>query len=198
MPEAERRDLLRDAATSIFLRDGFTAASMGDVASLAGMSKRTLYRTFPSKGDLFEDTIASVLAPLRIDSALEQEPDLAAALEGILEAAGRHLLAQRQTALFRLVIAEVPRSPELAERWHRALVSRGASSLERRLAVEIEAARLRFADPRLAARMLYGMAFGAAQIRLLLGVAPPPCGSELRKMIKSAVLVFLQGARVAA
>lgn len=196
MPEAERRGLLRDAATTIFLRDGYTAASMADVASMAGMSKRTLYRAFPSKEDLFEDTIVAVLAPLRIDASLEQEPDLALALQGILEAAGRHLLAQRQTALFRLVIAEVPRCPELAERWHRALVSRGASSLERRLAVEIAAARLRLAEPRVAARMLYGMALGAAQIRLLLGVAPPPCGSELQDMIKAAVLVFLEGARL--
>ncbi|HEV7455646.1 MAG TPA: TetR/AcrR family transcriptional regulator [Roseococcus sp.] len=196
MPDAQRRDLLRDAAATIFLRDGYAAASMEDVARLAGMSKRTLYRIFPSKADLFEDTIGSVLAPLRIDSALEETPELGAALGAILEATGRHLLAQRQTALFRLVIAEGPRCPELAERWHRALVSRGASSLERRLAAEMRAARLRLTDARLAARMLYGMALGAAQIRLLLGVAPPPCEAELRAMIQAAVSVFLDGARV--
>jgi AcrR family transcriptional regulator len=195
MPEADRRHLLRDAAATIFLRDGYAAASMDDVAHAAGMSKRTLYKAFPSKAELFEATIRSVLAPLHIESEVEREPNVRTALTGILQATGQHLLAQRQTGIFRLVIAEVQRSPELAETWHRVLVSRGASSLQRRLTAEMAQGRLTLDDPVVAARMLYGMAFGTAQIRMLLGVAMAPDAAEMAAMVRSAVAVFLNGAQ---
>jgi AcrR family transcriptional regulator len=194
MPEEDRRHRLCEAAAATFLRDGFTAASMDDVARAAGMSKRTLYKAFPSKAELFEATIHSVLAPLRIESDVERDPDVRIALTGILQTTGRHLLAQRQTGIFRLVIAEVQRSPELAETWHRVLVSRGASSLQRRLAVEVALDRLTIDDPVVAARMLYGMAFGALQIRMLLGMAKAPDAVEITALVRNAVGVFLNGA----
>ncbi|WP_158639187.1 TetR/AcrR family transcriptional regulator [Elioraea rosea] len=196
MPEAERCRLLTEAAETVFLRDGYLAASMDDVARCAGMSKRTLYQHYPSKAALFEATIEAMLAPLSFDTELEREPDLARALVGIVEAAGRHLLALRQHALFRLVISEVPRSPELAEAFHRATFGRGASALERRLAGEIRAGRLRIADAREAANMLFGMSFGATHIQALLGLRALPDESEIARLSQAAVSVFLRGALV--
>ncbi|MGG5890920.1 TetR/AcrR family transcriptional regulator [Falsiroseomonas sp. HC035] len=194
MPEEERRHLLQETAATIFLRDGYAAASMDDVARAAGMSKRTLYRAFPSKAELFETTISSTLLPLNIELEVERDPNVQTALTGILQATGQHLLAQRQTSIFRLVIAEVQRSPELAETWHRVLVSRGCSSLQRRLALEVAQGKLTLEDPVIAARMLYGMAFGAIQIRMLLGVALAPDAREMSAMVRDAVAVFLNGA----
>lgn len=195
MPEDERRHALQEAAAAVFLRDGYAATSMDKVAGEAGMSKRTLYRLFPSKAALFEATIGDSLAPLHLDPALTREPDLAVALAGILETAGRHLLALRPTGILRLVIAEAGRSPELAEAFHRVLVRRGATALQRLIEAEMTGGRLRPGDPEATARMLYGMAFGSTQIRLLLGVRQVPDPEEIASVARDAVAVFLDGAR---
>lgn len=195
MPEEERRHALLEAAAAVFLRDGYAASSMDKVAHEAGMSKRTLYRLFPSKAALFEATINDSLAPLHLDPALAREPELQVALAGILEASGRHLLALRPIGIFQLVIAEARRSPELAETFHRVLVRRGATALQRLIKAEMERGRLRPGDPEATGRMLYGMAFGSTQIRLLLGVRKVPTGEEIAALARDAVEIFLNGAR---
>jgi TetR/AcrR family transcriptional regulator of autoinduction and epiphytic fitness len=195
MPEEQRRHTLLEAAAAVFLRDGYAASSMDKVAREAGMSKRTLYRLFPSKAALFEATINDSLAPLHLDPALLREMDLQVALTGILEASGRHLLALRPIGIFRLVIAEQGRSPELAETFHRVLVRRGASALQRLIGVEMERGRLRPGNPEATGRLLYGMAFGSTQIRLLLGVRKMPSREEVAALARDAVEVFLTGAR---
>ena len=47
-----RRELLR-AASRLFLRDGFVATSLADVAEEAGVTKGAVYSNFASKEDLF-------------------------------------------------------------------------------------------------------------------------------------------------
>jgi AcrR family transcriptional regulator len=195
MPEEARRAALMEAAATIFIRDGYAAASMDKVAQEAGMSKRTLYRLFPSKAALFEATIHDSLAPTPFDPASARGADLRAALTSILEASGRHLLAWRRTGILRLVIAEQTRTPELAETVHRVLVRRGATALQRVIGAEMERGRLRAGDPEATGRMLYGMAFGSMQIRLLLGVRQLPGAEEIAALAREAVEVFLNGAR---
>ena len=195
MPDAQRRHALCEAASVVFIRDGYAAASVDEVARAAGMSKRTLYRFFPSKAALFEATISDSLAPLHLDPAFERGPDIGMALTGILEAAGRHLLALRPIGVFRLVIAEVGRSPELAEAFHRVLVKRGASALQRLIATEMAGGRLQAGDAEATARMLYGMAFGSTQVRLLLGARTVPPPEEIARLARDAVAIFLNGAR---
>lgn len=196
MPGAERCRKICEAAAAVFLRDGYAAATIEEVARLAGMSKRTLYEHFASKTDLFEATVSATLAPLRLESDFEREPDLQVALTGILEAAGRQLLALRHAAIFRVVIAEVQRSPELAEACHRVILGSGASSLERRLAHEIRQQTLSLRDPESAARMLYGMALASTHMLMLMGLREPPDAAEIAELSRQAVVVFLRGAQV--
>src|ERR1700761_1490655 len=49
---AKRRQII-DGARSVFLAQGFDAASMSDIARAAGVSKGTLYVYFQSKEQLF-------------------------------------------------------------------------------------------------------------------------------------------------
>jgi AcrR family transcriptional regulator len=55
--EQTRRAIL-DAATRAFQLHGYSTTSMGSVAALAGVSPRTLYRHYGSKGALLVATIA--------------------------------------------------------------------------------------------------------------------------------------------
>jgi AcrR family transcriptional regulator len=49
----ETRDLLLHAAESIFVRDGYEGAELGEIASLAGRTKGAIYAHFKNKEDLF-------------------------------------------------------------------------------------------------------------------------------------------------
>ena len=50
---AKRRQII-EGARAVFLAQGFDAASMGEIAREAGVSKGTLYVYFKSKEELFE------------------------------------------------------------------------------------------------------------------------------------------------
>jgi AcrR family transcriptional regulator len=196
LSEADRYLMLREAAEAVFLRKGYAAAHMDDVAQAAGMSKRTLYQSFPSKAALFDAVIEAYIAPLRFDLDLENEPDIAKALSAMLDVAARHLLAPRQIGIFRLIVAEVNRSPELAEAFHRAGPGGGASALERRIAAEMEKGRLRLSNPEHAASILYGMALGSIHSKMLLGLPGPPDEAEIAHRVREAVAVFLHGTAI--
>lgn len=53
LPKAQRREQLMDTARSVFVEQGYHAASMDDIAECAGVSKPLLYQHFPSKLDLY-------------------------------------------------------------------------------------------------------------------------------------------------
>lgn len=194
LSDADRHRLLRDAAEAVFLRDGYAAATMDEVARRAGMSKRTLYQVFPSKAALFVAVLDDHVAPLHIDVAVEAEPDVAKALTAMLLMAARQLLTPRANGIFRLILAEMPRSPDLAGAFHRAKLGRGASSLERRIEAEMAKGRLRGSDPKAAADMLFSMVVTSLAIEMMLGLRETPDDAEITRRVRTAVDIFLHGA----
>lgn len=60
-PEVER-DQVMLVALRLFEKKGFDAVSMDEIAVAAGISRRTLFRVFPSKGDLVWDGVQEVLS----------------------------------------------------------------------------------------------------------------------------------------
>jgi AcrR family transcriptional regulator len=75
IPGAQRRELVIEAALGEFAAVGYEAASVGRIATAAGVSRTVLYDHFPSKLALFTDLLATeqqeLLAYLR--TALESE-----------------------------------------------------------------------------------------------------------------------------
>ncbi len=73
----QTRDRLLDAASDVFAKRGYTAASLDDVAQAAGYTKGAVYSNFASKADLFmaliERRIAAQAAPAALrDATLDQ------------------------------------------------------------------------------------------------------------------------------
>lgn len=64
-PEVDR-DHLSTVALRLFDRDGFDAVTMDAIARAANVSRRTLFRLFPSKTDLVWDGLDAVLAGLNL------------------------------------------------------------------------------------------------------------------------------------
>lgn len=82
----EKTDQILEAATEELLAKGFDAASMHNIAERASISKRTLYKYFPTKDDLYV-----ALTDALLDRVMEAQPhyrsdiSLALQLRGIVE-----------------------------------------------------------------------------------------------------------------
>ena len=79
--ETSRTAILIAAATRVFLRDGYSLASIDKVASEAGVSTRTIYERFKNKaelmaaviGGLVERDMANVFAAAEFDTLEPRE-----------------------------------------------------------------------------------------------------------------------------
>ena len=124
---AARRDAILDAALTVFAERGFEAARLDDVAAQAGVAKGTLYLYFKDKEALFEEVVRSAASPIVESlSVLAAAPDMPMtvmldALFGLFE---KEVLGTRRKLLIRLIIAEGPRFPRIAEFYFRDVISR--------------------------------------------------------------------------
>lgn len=129
-----RRQQVLDAAAEAFSRRGFHAASMAEIARMAGMSAGHIYNLFENKDDIIaaivERDSREVLDRI---TAFQQEPDL---LPRMLAETERTIDERSQVADSALqleVLAEASRNPKLAQVVQQAetLVNRKAQDLIR-------------------------------------------------------------------
>ena len=64
MPRAQRREQILDAAVRAFVRTGFAATNLDDVAAEAGITRVLLYRHFDTKADLYRAALDRACARL--------------------------------------------------------------------------------------------------------------------------------------
>jgi AcrR family transcriptional regulator len=124
---AARRQAILDAALIVFAERGFEAARLDDIAARVGIAKGTLYLYFADKEALFEALIRSAVGPiLERLGALAAVPDMPAdkLLEALFKVFEQEVLGTRRRLLLRLMIAEGPRFPKIAEFHYRNVVSR--------------------------------------------------------------------------
>lgn len=129
----EKRRAVIDSALEVFLKEGYSAASMDRVAEVANVSKRTIYNYFPSKEDLFLGVIGSmvddVLEP--VDRTLSSNKP---APQTLLDFASRYaevMLADSRISLHRLVLGELNRFPSLGEIIHSSGYGRAKTGIAR-------------------------------------------------------------------
>jgi AcrR family transcriptional regulator len=128
---AERRVAIVDAAMEEFIARGFAATRLDDIAKRAGVAKGTIYLHFKDKESMFEELIRTAIVPFV--SRLAAPPSFTGSVRDMLEALGRlfiHEVANtRRGDIVRLIIAEGPRFPAIADFYYREVVSRGLAAL---------------------------------------------------------------------
>jgi len=191
------RHLIAEAARGTFVASGYSAANMDCVAKTAAVSKKTLYRLFPTKAELFRASVAD-----RIDSfilALDEErvaklpPD--AALVRILTEYGRLTLAADTTALQKLVLAESDRFPELAADFYQGAVIATQRVFVRRLEQLCREGAIEIHDLDEAAGMLRGMMIFEPQRGAMFGQRALPTIDEIEARAMRCARLFLDGCR---
>lgn len=117
---SEKEIALLDAATTLFLAHGYSAATTDMIQRQAAVSKATMYACFPNKEAIFsaviEDQCVKMALAIR---AIEITPtDISTTLNLFGHAYLRILLSDKGMALYRVVVGEAPRFPELARKFY--------------------------------------------------------------------------------
>src|SRR3954447_21115308 len=76
----EMRRQLSDTAARLFLRNGFDAFRVADVAEACGVSEKTVFNYFPTKESLVLDQLETTMSALRTGLADASVPPVQAAL----------------------------------------------------------------------------------------------------------------------
>lgn len=198
---ARKRTAILDAATTVFLNNGYLGTSMDEIAALARVSKQTVYKHFAGKERLFVEIVTNTVNEIS-DPVYEEVLNLADSgdIEADLRDLARRLLQgvmqPRLLQLRRLVIGEASRFPALG----RTFYERGPGRTIAALATAFErlAARgvLRLGDAELAAAHFNWLIMSAPLNQaMLLGSDEPPPPAALERHADSGISVFLAAYR---
>lgn len=186
-----------DAATELFLAEGYGATSIEAIAQRAGISKRTFYHRFPDKAALFAAVVQRIIQGLRpaAGTPLYEGGGLDEILRQLARLLLRAALAPMALALNRLMIAEAQRFPELAaiaarEGSRTEVVGRIAAMLDR----EARAGRLAIDRTEFAAEQFLQMVISQPQRRALV-LGQSMTESDLEAWADDCVDLFLNGCR---
>ncbi|HLO77792.1 MAG TPA: TetR/AcrR family transcriptional regulator [Magnetospirillum sp.] len=188
-----KRSAILDAAQACFLEHGYANTSMDMVAATAGVSKATIYAHFQSKDELFGaiiqrrcDDQAAGLGALAVDNSL----DARAALTEIARKLMALMLQDEVMGIYRTVVAESPRHPDLARAYSDAGPKRGKERLVEILNGLVKRGLLDMPDTWQAMDQFVGMLRGEVFHRALLGL-PPSDLTDMDRTIEGAVDVIL-------
>jgi AcrR family transcriptional regulator len=147
---AERREAIIAAGLEEFVARGFAATRLDDVAKRAGVAKGTIYLHFKDKEALFEELIRTAIVPLV--SRLGAPPAMGGSVRDMIEGFARTFIEEVATTkrgdIVRLIVAEGPRFPDVADFYYREVVSRGLAGM--RGLIELGIARGEIAQKNLA------------------------------------------------
>ncbi|PTX54188.1 TetR family transcriptional regulator [Litoreibacter ponti] len=129
-----------------FEAHGFLGANLNRIAKAAGISKGTIYLYFPSKEALFlaaiEEHVAAVMGEAEADLATE-----AGTTRELLTKLLRNMYARfaegRAQALFRILITEGDRIPDVLASYHAMTIRRGSTLLSAILSRGLERGEVR-------------------------------------------------------
>ncbi len=191
--KGRKYDQVLDGARRVFMRDGFDGASVDDIAREAGVSKATLYSYFPDKRLLFTEICSSECR--RQTEEAEAAMDYSAPIEALLTFAAERiagfLVSDFGRNMFRLIVAEGNRFPDIAQEFYR----NGPGLIHDRLVHHMKhlAANgvLRIEDFDLAADQFAQLCKAHIHEKLIFGLADTIRPEDVQKSITGAVEMFL-------
>lgn len=142
---AARRETILKAALEEFSAGGFAATRLDDVARRAGVAKGTIYLYFADKDTLFQEIVRSMLTPLvgNLENLQNRDAPLRVIADHIVNLFVEEVLETDRRNIIRLMIAEGPRFPKIAEFHYREVVSRVMAAMQVILQRAVERGEIR-------------------------------------------------------
>lgn len=194
----QKQAAILEAATRVFLENGFRGTSMDVIARAAQVAKQTVYQHFADKERLFAEVVRravdEVADPVseEIEHLGEGGDDLSADLTELAVRQLNAVLQPRVLALRRLVIAEASRFPELGRAFYDQGPARTMTGLATRFADLAREGRLHLDDPETAASEFNWLVMAAPiNEAMLLGRTTFPA-TDLTRRATRAVATFMR------
>lgn len=194
MDDACQRETIAGEARRLFMETGYDKMTMDELAARCHMSKRTLYRHFPGKRDIFtliaDEHRQSMLGlPFDDDSA-----DIASALRHIFRLDIDEAEHLDRMAMMRMCKQEAPACEEMS-----GILRERAYDLSMRyfsdwIARQVDLGKMRQIDPSIAAKIMFDMFFGGLftpdkKIREWVS------NDERRAYMEECLRIFVDGTR---
>jgi AcrR family transcriptional regulator len=193
---SKRRQIL-DGARKLFLDLGFDAASMGEIARAAGVSKGTLYVYFADKNRLFEAIVEEEsLEQGKVAFNLDPARDVTTTLMDFGQAYIQLLCRPGVGSATRTVMAIAERMPEVGRRFYENVVARTIRRLAAYLDARVKAGDLEIEDCELAATQFMQMCQATLFQPFIFQAAPAPSAARIAHVVKSATRIFLAAYQV--
>ncbi|WNJ98110.1 TetR/AcrR family transcriptional regulator [Thalassospiraceae bacterium LMO-JJ14] len=194
---AAKHEAIVCAAARVFMSMGYGAASMDLIASEAGVSKQTVYSHFGAKEALFEEIVSSKCKELMRANGGHVMRDAPPELM-LFETARLFLtlvLSKESITLYRTILSECERFPELAQAFYRAGPKSAMESLAADLDVLASQGKLKIEDPKAAAGLFFAMLRGDLHMQCILALRELPGPDEISEKARAATDVFIRAHR---
>jgi TetR/AcrR family transcriptional regulator, mexJK operon transcriptional repressor len=194
--DRKHREIMQ-AATAVFVAQGYDGTSMDEIASKAGVSKQTIYKHFSDKDNLFTEIILATTR--QVDDVVRLVTDTIGGSRDLsrdLRLLGRNflrvLMDDELLQIRRLVIANADRMPSLGREWYEQGFQRVLTTLSSCFRALADQGLLGADDPRLAANHFVGMLLWIpVNEAMFTGSNKPRSTAELNRLADAAARAFL-------
>jgi AcrR family transcriptional regulator len=187
-----RRKAIIEAATHVFLVNGFEKTTMSDIATQLGGSKATLYGYFSTKEDLFLEAMNALGETLFAETYAEllTEGDIRDRLRHFGISMLSFTTSANALAMYRLLIAGSAR-PEIGHSIYVQEMQKGEAAIKALLKAAMDAGHLRQCNPQVVADHLRALLEAEFLHKRLFSVMAIPSKKEIVTAVDRALEVFL-------
>lgn len=169
-----RQGQILDAAREVFSKKGYTAATIPEIATRAGIAVGTIYLYYPSKRDLFIELLKKIGRTVEMQNTIGQMPvaGFPTVFKNILQ---NKLAIARSTNMSSSLslLGDIEREPELKAQLVRQLFQPAISQMEDSYRSRVAAGEFRQLDPAVAVRAMPAMIIGLTVLGKLEGDESP-------------------------
>jgi len=193
--QSSHRERILSAASDVFLATGFEKTSTAEIARLAKVSKRELYRHFSDKRALLAAVVDDLQSDMqgRMDSLWASREAMEDVLLNSAKVIRRFIFSERFGKLLRIVAAESYHSPNIAKQFFETGPNQGRKATARYLKEQMKQGHLRTADPLKAADDFLNLVVGAQLMTaVILGQIAPatPRPADTRHAVKVFLMIY--------
>jgi TetR/AcrR family transcriptional repressor of mexJK operon len=189
--------LILDAAQRLFYHQGFDETSLAMIINEAGGSRRSIYNEFGNKRGLLMAVIQrQVKSQSEILTSINRDLEAREALNQVCSKFVQGMLSAELMSLFRLVVQQVVKFPELGEMIYQNGPMAGILPLADYLSWLTEQKILKIENCHFSAQMLLEMAKGPLHTRSLLLPDINASDEEISQQVTKAVDIFINAHRM--
>jgi AcrR family transcriptional regulator len=191
---SEKTAAVLDAAARVFLAHGFSAATTDMIQRAAAVSKATVYACYPNKEALFAAVIERECQ--RMMDGIRALDGAGQPLRPALSEMGRAylsmLLSPNGLALYRVVVADAPRFPELGRLFFQTGPQQVVAIVTRLLCRAADSLDLSTIGAAEAAKLFLSLLRNEAQLELLTHPTAQTSAAGIDRLVELAVGTFLR------